>query len=143
MKVAEYIPRMKERYNAHVIEALKESGVKPTAMIDVSDGLSSDLLHLCKASKLGCSLYEEKIPIDPTTINLAEEFNISGSTAALNGGEDYELLFTIDIQDHDKIKNLSGITIIGHMTGKNEAPNLVTNGGSVVELTAQGWDGMK
>jgi thiamine-monophosphate kinase len=132
--------QLKPEARHDVIEALKESGVRPTSMIDISDGLSSDLLHICQDSKLGCSLYEEKIPIDPTTMNLAEDFKIGGITAALNGGEDYELLFTVDIKDHEKIKNLSGISIIGHMTGKNEACQLVTTGGSVVELKAQGWN---
>ena len=132
--------QLKPEARHDVIEALRQSGVKPTAMIDISDGLSSDLMHLCKESGVGCSLFEEKIPIDPTTINLAEEFKIPGTTAALNGGEDYELLFTVSINDHEKIKNLSGISIVGHITGKNEAPNLIALGDTVIPLRAQGWD---
>ncbi len=132
--------QLKPEARHDVIEALKESGIKPTSMIDISDGLSSDLLHLCKESNLGCSVYEDKLPIDPTTVNLAEDFKLSGTTAALNGGEDYELLFTVDIKDHEKINELSGISIIGHMTGKGEASQLVTIGDNVLELKAQGWD---
>lgn len=135
--------QLKPEARHDLIQALESNGIKPTAMIDVSDGLSSDLLHICKDSGYGCSLYEEKIPIDPTTVNMAEEFKISGPTAALNGGEDYELLFTVDMKDHDKIKDLGGISIIGHMTGKGEAPNLVTSGGNVVEIRAQGWDSVE
>ena len=135
--------QLKPEARFDVIEALKESKIKPSSMIDVSDGLSSDLLHLCKQSNLGCSIYEDKIPIDPTTVTISEQFNLSGTTAALNGGEDYELLFTVNIKDHDKIKELSGISIIGHMTGKNEAAQLVTIGDNVLELKAQGWDSVQ
>ncbi len=135
--------QLKPEARHDVIKALDESGIVPTSMIDISDGLSSELMHICRDSGYGCSLFEEKIPIDPTTVNLAEEFNISGTTAALNGGEDYELLFTVDIKDHDKIKDMPGITIIGHITGKNEAPNLITTGDSVVGLKAQGWDSLE
>jgi len=135
--------QLKPEARHDLIEAFEKFDIKPTAMIDISDGLSSDILHICHDSGLGCSIYEEKIPIDPTTVNMAEEFKISGVTAALNGGEDYELLFTVDIKDHDKIKDLSGISVIGHMTGKNEAPNLITTGNSVVEIKAQGWDSVE
>lgn len=131
--------QLKPEARKDVIEALRQSKLKPTSMIDISDGLSSELLHLHESTGLGCSIYEDKLPIDPTTILLAEEFNISGPTAALNGGEDYELLFTVDIKDHEKIAELSGIRIIGHVTGKNEIPTLITNGGSAVPLKAQGW----
>lgn len=131
--------QLKPEARHDVIEALEKSGIVPTSMIDVSDGLSSELMHLCKESNKGCAVYEDKIPIDPTTVSTAEAFNLTGPTAALNGGEDYELLFTVDIKDHEKISSLSGISIIGHITGDNEAPQLVTNGEQVVQLTAQGW----
>lgn len=135
--------QLKPEARHDVIEALKQSGVKPTSMIDISDGLSSELLHICKASNRGCAIYEDKLPIDPTTVSLAEQFKLSGPTAALNGGEDYELLFTVDIKDHEKISNLSGISIIGHMTGENEIASLVTTGESVIPLRAQGWESFK
>ncbi len=119
------------------------TGLKPTAMIDISDGLSSDLLHICKQSNLGCNLFEAKIPIDEQTRELALEFNIIPVVAALSGGEDYELLFTISQKDYDKVKDISGISIIGHMTAASQGKNMITPDGHVVPLTAQGWDGMK
>ncbi len=122
---------------------LKESHVKPTAMIDISDGLGSEILHICKGSKLGCRIYEDKIPIDPTTINMAGVFNISHWTAALNGGEDYELLFTIDQKDFEKVKIIPGISVIGHMTDLSLGANLVTGDGQLVEITAQGWNALR
>ncbi len=121
---------------------LKKLEIKPTSMIDVSDGLSSEMLHLCESSKLGCSLYEEKIPLDPTTINLAREFNLDPTVCALSGGEDYELLFTIDLKDYDKIKGNPNFTVIGHMTAKSAGTNLIARNGALYPLTAQGWDSL-
>ncbi len=118
-------------------------GIKPTAMIDISDGLASETLHICKQSGVGCKLFEGKIPIDPYTRELAKEFKIIPSVAALSGGEDYELLFTVNQGDYEKIKDIAGITIIGHMTAASEGKYLITPDGISVPLTAQGWDGMK
>ena len=109
-------------------------------MIDISDGLSSEQLHISMSSELGCHIYEDKIPIDPTTVNLAMEFNIDPTVCALSGGEDYELLFTISQKDYDKIKNDPDITVIGHMLSKGEGCYLISRDGSSHELTAQGWD---
>jgi len=121
-----------------MIRLLRDLEVQPTSLIDVSDGLSSEVLHLCDASGLGCKLFESKIPMDPTVIRLAEEFGINPITAALNGGEDYELLFTVPLSDWDKIKGNPNLTAIGHLT---ESPQrlLVLNSGQEVELTAQGF----
>lgn len=121
---------------------LQKLEVKPTSMIDISDGLASEVLHLCSNSKVGCSLYEEKIPIDPSTYNMAREFNLDPTVCALSGGEDYELLFTIDQSDFPKIKANPDITIIGHMTNEKEGKNLITKGGTVHPLIAQGWDAL-
>jgi len=114
--------------------------IKPTSMIDISDGLSSEILHLCKASKVGCKLFEEKVPLDSQTKQFAEELNINPLVAALNGGEDYELLFTVPLESYDVIKKEFDITIIGHITAENEGVNLITSGGSVIPLQAQGWN---
>lgn len=119
---------------------LKKLEVKPTAMIDISDGLASEILHITTSSKLGCNLYEEKIPIDPSTYNMAREFNLDPTLCALSGGEDYELLFTIDASDFPKIKGNPDITVIGHMTPEKDGNNLITKGGTSHPLTAQGWD---
>ncbi len=121
---------------------MKAIGVKPTAMIDISDGLASETLHLCTESNVGCRLYENKIPIDDTAIARAQEFNLNPTVCALNGGEDYELLFTIDINDHEKIKKLAqDITVIGHITDRSEGTNLVLTGTEMLTpLTAQGWN---
>ena len=121
----------------------KELGIKPTSMIDISDGLSSEVLHLCQASKVGCNIYEEKIPLDKQTKEFAEELSINPLVAALNGGEDYELLFTVPITCFDVIKKEFDITIIGHITAESEGANLVTTGGSVIPLQAQGWNPLK
>jgi thiamine-monophosphate kinase len=119
---------------------LKELNVKPTSMIDISDGLASEALHLCIQSETGCNIYEEKIPIDPSTYNTAREFELDPTTCALNGGEDYELLFTIDLADYDKIKGNPNITVIGHITDKGSGSNLIVKSGSQHQLTAQGWN---
>ncbi|MGB2502285.1 MAG: thiamine-phosphate kinase [Flavobacteriaceae bacterium] len=121
---------------------LEDLGVKPTAMIDVSDGLSSEILHLSKASKLGCQIYEDKIPIDPEVVKTCEEFKINNTTAALNGGEDYELLFTIEQGDYEKIKGHPHLSVIGHMTDEASGYNMITGLGQQIELSAQGWNGI-
>jgi thiamine-monophosphate kinase len=135
--------QLKPEPRTDIVRLLKESKIKPTAMIDISDGLGSEILHICKGSKLGCRIYEDKIPIDATTINMAGVFNISHWTAALNGGEDYELLFTIDQKDFDKVKTIPGISVIGHMTDLSLGANLVTGDGQLIEITAQGWNAMR
>jgi thiamine-monophosphate kinase len=121
---------------------LKMLQVKPTSMIDISDGLASEILHICTQSETGCNLFEDKIPIDPSTYTLAREFNLDPTVCALSGGEDYELLFTIDQSDFPKIKANPDITVIGHMTSKKEGINLITKGGTSHPLTAQGWDSL-
>jgi thiamine-monophosphate kinase len=122
-----------------IVSAFKNLGIKPTSMIDISDGLSSEIHHLCKNSGLGCNLYEDKVPLDFQTKKMAEEMNINPLVAALNGGEDYELLFTLPITDYEKIKNDPDFTIIGHMTEAAEGVNLITGAGSAIPLVAQGW----
>ncbi|OYQ37010.1 thiamine-phosphate kinase [Flavobacterium cyanobacteriorum] len=122
-----------------ILEALE---VKPTAMIDVSDGLSSEIIHICKQSGVGCNLYEEKIPVDPQLISVTEEFNIDNTTVAINGGEDYELLFTIKMEDFDKIKHNPNFTIIGYMTQESEGIHLITRANTKIPLKARGWNAM-
>ncbi|MFS4492851.1 thiamine-phosphate kinase [Maribacter sp. 2308TA10-17] len=119
---------------------LQVLGVQPTSMIDISDGLSSEILHLCKNSEVGCNLYEDKIPLDPTVISSCEEFKIDSTMVALSGGEDYELLFTVDQKDFDKIKGNPNLSIIGHMTDASEGSHLITRGNTKIPLTAQGWN---
>lgn len=116
--------------------------VKPTSMIDISDGLSSEIIHICKQSKVGCNLYEDKLPIDPQFINVCEEFKIDSTTVAINGGEDYELLFTIAMEDFEKIKGNPNFTIIGHMTQESEGINLITRANTKIALKARGWDSL-
>lgn len=132
--------QLKPEARADIKELLKTLNIKPTAMIDISDGLSSEAMHLCKASKVGCSIYEEKIPLDKQTKDFAEELSINPLVAALNGGEDYELLFTVPIACFDDLKKEFDITIIGHITPESEGTNLITTGGSVIPLQAQGWN---
>jgi thiamine-monophosphate kinase len=121
---------------------LKELGVKPTSMIDISDGLSSEIIHICQQSNVGCNLFENKIPLDQQVISTCEEFNIDSTMVALSGGEDYELLFTINPADYDKIKGNPSLTVIGHMTEANEGMSLVTRANQKIELTAQGWNSL-
>ncbi|MFD2551270.1 thiamine-phosphate kinase [Bizionia sediminis] len=118
---------------------LKELGVKPTAMIDISDGLSSEILHICKESGVGCDLYENKIPLDPQVITTCEEFQLDSTTVALNGGEDYELLFTISQEDFPKIKGNPNFTVIGYITEASAGAHLVTRADTKIALKAQGW----
>ena len=135
--------QLKPEARTDINELLKKLEVLPTSMIDVSDGLSSEMLHICTASGKGCNLYEEKIPIDPTTYNTAREFNLDPTVCALNGGEDYELLFTIDLKDFDKIKGNPNFTVIGHMTEQAQGCNLITKSGALYPLTAQGWNALQ
>lgn len=134
--------QLKPEARKDIYELLKSLDVKPTSMIDISDGLSSEVIHLCKQSKTGVQVYEEKIPIDNNVYSLCEEFQITTTTVALNGGEDYELLFTVKLEDHDKIKGNPKLSIIGHMTDEGEGMNLVTKDLKSIPLTAQGWDAM-
>ncbi|MGF1558862.1 MAG: thiamine-phosphate kinase [Flavobacteriaceae bacterium] len=132
--------QLKPEARKDIAALLKVLGVKPTSMIDISDGLSSEILHLCKQSAVGCNLFEDKIPLDPTVITACEEFKIDSTLVALSGGEDYELLFTVDQKDFDKIKGNPNLSIIGHMTDASSGTNLVTRGGQQIPLTAQGWN---
>ncbi len=134
--------QLKPEARTDITEALKKMGIKPTSMIDISDGLSSEILHLCMASHTGCQLYEEKIPYDQQTRDMALEFNINPLVAALNGGEDYELLFTIPLNDYAKIKDDPDISVIGHITPPEEGAMLVTSAGSMIPLQAQGFNHM-
>lgn len=131
--------QLKPEARQDIIGFLKELEVKPTSMIDISDGLASEIFHLCKASKLGCTIFDEKIPIDAKTSMAAIEFNIDPATCALNGGEDYELLFTVAMADYDKIKGNPHMTVIGHMTDANSGVNMVDKHGALIPLKAQGW----
>jgi thiamine-monophosphate kinase len=123
-----------------IFEDLK---IKPTSMIDISDGLSSEIKHICKESHVGAKIYEDKIPLDNDTKTMALEFNINPLVAALNGGEDYELLFTLPVTDYEKVKNHPDLTIIGHIADESEGTVMVTNAGSEIEMTAQGWNPLK
>jgi thiamine-monophosphate kinase len=132
--------QLKPEARRDIIELLKDIEVKPTAMIDVSDGLASEILHICKQSNKGCNLYEEKIPLDPMTFETAREFNLDPTVCALSGGEDYELLFTVKQADYDKIKFKMDITIIGYITEPSAGCNLITKAGNSHPLKAQGWN---
>ncbi|MGV3632120.1 MAG: thiamine-phosphate kinase [Bacteroidota bacterium] len=132
--------QLKPEARQDIIQLLKALDVKPTSMIDISDGLASEIFHLCKASKTGCTIYDEKVPIDAKTSVAAIDFNIDPITAALNGGEDYELLFTIAQSDYDKIAGNPHLTVIGHMTDSSSGVNLVDKNGALLPLKAQGWN---
>ncbi|WP_299162599.1 thiamine-phosphate kinase [uncultured Tenacibaculum sp.] len=132
--------QLKPEARKDIPELLKELEVKPTAMIDISDGLSSEIMHICTQSKLGCKIYEDKLPLDPQVISASEEFNMDSTMIALSGGEDYELLFTVPISEFDKIKGNPNFSIIGHMTEENQGMNLVTRANQEMELKAQGWN---
>lgn len=132
--------QLKPEARKDMVTLLRELEVKPTSMIDISDGLSSEIMHLCKASKVGCNLYEDKIPLDPQVINACEEFNLDSTTIALSGGEDYELLFTISGDDYSKIKGNPNLTVIGHMTAPSEGIHLITRGNTKIPIKARGWN---
>ena len=135
--------QLKPEARRDIIEKLKDAGIQPTAMMDISDGLSSELMHICKQSKVGCRIYEEHIPIDYQTAVMAEEFNMNLTTCALNGGEDYELLFTIPLSYHERIQDIEGIRLIGHITKPELGCALITRDGQEFELKAQGWNPLK
>ncbi|KAA6332035.1 Thiamine-monophosphate kinase [termite gut metagenome] len=132
--------QLKPEARKDIVQKLAEAGIIPTAMIDISDGLSSELLHICTQSNVGCRVYEERIPIDYQTAVMAEEFNMNLTTCALNGGEDYELLFTVPLADHEKVEELEGIKLIGHITAPEQGRVLVSRDGQEFDLKAQGWN---
>lgn len=134
--------QLKPEARKDIIDLLEKLKVKPTAMIDISDGLSSEILHICKQSDVGAELYENKIPLDPQVISTCEEFNIDSTTIALNGGEDYELLMTISQEDFPKIKGNPNLTVIGYITEKARGMNLITRGEQAVPIIAKGWNAM-
>ncbi len=131
--------QLKPEARKDIVHFLSELGVRPTSMIDISDGLVSEAMHLCKNSDLGCAIYDEKLPIDHETHRVAREFNLDPSTCALNGGEDYELLFSVDQKDFDKVKGNEHLTIIGHFTDKGSGMNVIERSGASVPMQAQGW----
>ena len=135
--------QLKPEARKDIVKLLQDLEVKPTSMIDISDGLSSEILHICKQSDVGCNLYEDKIPLDQQVISTCEEFNMDSTTVALSGGEDYELLFTISQEDFPKIKANPHLTVIGHITDKKEGCHLITRGHQKVEIIAQGWNAME
>jgi thiamine-monophosphate kinase len=132
--------QLKPEARKDVIEQLKALNIKPSAMIDISDGLASEIIHICEQSNVGVDVYEEKIPIDPLTYDTAREFNLDPTLCTLSGGEDYELLFTIPLEDYDKVKNLPDFSVIGHLTPASKGKNLIAKSGTVHELKAQGWN---
>ncbi len=131
---------LKPEPQAEVVEWLNEKGIMPTSMIDVSDGLSSEILHICKSSEVGCVIYEEKIPVHDDARNIAMQFGVSVTTCALSGGEDYELLFTVRQEDYETISRNVNISVIGYVTEKEEGANLITKSGNKHQITAQGWN---
>lgn len=135
--------QLKPEARKDIIEALAKSDILPTAMMDISDGLSSELLHICKASGTGCRIYEDRIPIDYQTAIMAEELNMNLVTAAMNGGEDYELLFTVPLHCHDKIQSIPGVKLIGHITEQSLGCAMITRDGTEMQIKAQGWNPLK
>lgn len=135
--------QLKPEARKDIVEALAEKGIRPTSMMDISDGLSSELMHICTQSNVGCRVYEERIPIDYQTAVMAEELNMNVTTCALNGGEDYELLFTVPLTEHDKVLSMKGIKVIGHITKPKLGCGLITRDGQEFELKAQGWNPLK
>ncbi|MBR6757543.1 MAG: thiamine-phosphate kinase [Bacteroidaceae bacterium] len=135
--------QLKPEARQDIIAALAEAGIVPTAMMDVSDGLSSELLHICHESGMGCRVYEERIPIDYQTALMAEELNMNLVTAALNGGEDYELLFTVPLTMHDAVSAIPGVKVIGHMTAASLGSYMITRDGGEIKLRAQGWNSLE
>lgn len=134
--------QLKPEARKDIIEALRKEGLQPTSMMDISDGLSSELLHICKTSGVGCRIYEDKIPIDFQTAMMAEEFNMNLVTAAMNGGEDYELLFTVPLTDREKVERFPGVRMIGYITEAKLGAMLVTRDGSELQIKAQGWNSL-
>ena len=138
----EYILQRQLRPEARrdIIESLRTAGIRPTSMIDISDGLSSELLHICTQSHTGCRIYEERLPLDYQTAAMAEELNMNVSTCALNGGEDYELLFTVPLTDNERVSQLPDVHVIGYITEESLGPVLITRDGGEFTLKAQGWN---
>lgn len=132
--------QLKPEARKDIVQMLKDKGIHPTSMMDVSDGLSSELLHICKASGVGCRVYEDRIPIDYQTACMAEEFNMNMVTAAMNGGEDYELLFTVPLTDNEKVEKLEGVKVIGYVTDKDLGAAMITRDGQEMPIRAQGWN---
>ncbi|PKQ62714.1 thiamine-phosphate kinase [Labilibaculum filiforme] len=132
--------QLKPEARKDIYERLQEAKIVPTSMIDISDGLSSDIMHICEESKVGCQIYEEKIPVDYETHKMAEELNMNYSTFSLNGGEDYELLFTVPLDQFDAIQKIEDVKVIGHITAISKGKYLVTRDGVEIELQAQGWN---
>ncbi|MBP3471208.1 MAG: thiamine-phosphate kinase [Paraprevotella sp.] len=135
--------QLKPEARRDIIETLDKAGIRPTAMMDISDGLSSELMHICSQSHTGCRIYEERIPLDYQTASMAEELNMNVTTCALNGGEDYELLFTVPLSEHDKVSELADIKVIGYMTKPELGCALICRDGNEMELKAQGWNPLK
>ena len=135
--------QLKPEARKDIIKLLRDNSIVPTSMMDISDGLSSELMHICSQSKVGCRIYEDKIPINYQAVVMAEELNMSIVTAALNGGEDYELLFTVSLADYDKIVSMEGIAIVGHTTKPELGLQLVGREGEEIELRAQGWNSLE
>ena len=135
--------QLKPEARKDIVELLAALKIQPHAMIDVSDGLASEILHICKASNVGCKLYEEKIPIDPMTYETAREFGLDPTVCALSGGEDYELLFTIPQDDYDKVKGQLDISVIGHITEASAGYQMISKSGNVHDIKAQGWNAFK
>ena len=135
--------QLKPEARRDIINALDKAGIVPTAMMDISDGLSSELLHICKQSNVGCRVYEERIPIDYQTAVMAEELNMNLVTAALNGGEDYELLFTVPLSSHEAVSAIPGVKVIGHITAPSLGSYLIARDGSEIQLRAQGWNSLE
>jgi len=134
--------QLKPEARTDIKELLSKLDIKPTSMIDVSDGISSEIMHICKASNVGCNLYEDKLPLDPQFINVCEEFNLDSTTIAINGGEDYELLFTVPMTDFEKLKGNPNFSIIGHMTVPSEGVHLITRENTKLPLKARGWNAL-
>lgn len=132
--------QLKPEARKDIVKFLNDEGIVPTSMIDISDGLSSELKHICKQSRVGCRVFEERVPIDYQTAMMAEQFNMNVTTVALNGGEDYELLFTVPLYLHDKVSKIKGVHVIGHITKEEYGLLLETRDGGEIELKAQGWD---
>ena len=132
--------QLKPEARKDIVKILGEKGIVPTSMIDVSDGLSSELMHICTQSKTGCRIYEDRIPIDYQTAVTAEEMNMNVVTAAMNGGEDYELLFTVPLDKHEEVSNIEGVSVIGHITSESLGCAMITRDGSEIVLRAQGWN---
>jgi len=132
--------QLKPEARKDIIEALAKEGIAPTSMMDISDGLSSEILHICKQSEVGCRLFEERIPIDYQTAVMAEQFNLNVTTVALSGGEDYELIFTVPLHLHDKVSTLKGVHVIGHITSASLGKYLLTRDNAEIEIKAQGWN---